>query len=69
MTETIPTLYTIKEVQALLKVTQRTVYRYIESGKLKANKTPSGQWRVPQQSVLEFLGMTDSDSGGQSRTN
>lgn len=37
-------VYTLDEVQAILKVTQRTLYNYIKQGKLKAVKIGKG-WR------------------------
>ncbi len=46
-------LFTIKEVANYLKVSERSVNRYIESGKLKASKI--GQWRIKQSDLDIFL--------------
>ena len=45
-------LLTIKEVAKILRVSGRSVNRYIEAGKLKASKI--GQWRI-KQSELDIL--------------
>lgn len=46
-------LYTLQETADLLKVSTRTVLRYIKSGKLKATKI--GQWRINEISLHDFL--------------
>jgi len=46
-------LLTIKEVAKILRVSARSVNRYIESGKLKASKI--GQWRIKQSDLNKFL--------------
>ncbi len=46
-------LLTIREVAEILRVSERSVNRYIESGKLKASKI--GQWRIKQSDLDEFL--------------
>ncbi len=46
--EDLDRLYTLKEVEKVLRVSRRTIYRYIKSGKLKAVKV-HGQWRVPAE--------------------
>jgi len=46
-------LLTLKEVAKILRVSERSVNRYIESGKLKASKI--GQWRIKQSDLDEFL--------------
>lgn len=46
-------LYTLPEVAAMLKVSRKTVYRYIESGKLKATKI--GQWRIKKSDLDKLL--------------
>jgi excisionase family DNA binding protein len=46
-------LYTLQETADLLKVSTRTVLRYIKSGKLKATKI--GQWRINEISLQNFL--------------
>ena len=47
-------VYTLAEVQEILKVTQRTVYNYINSGKLKAVKMGK-YWRVRHEDLDAFL--------------
>jgi len=46
-------LLTIEEVAKILRVSTRTVNRYIESDRLKASKI--GQWRISQKDLEEFL--------------
>jgi len=46
-------LLTIKEVAKILRVSKRSVNRYIEAGKLKASKI--GQWRIKQSDLDIFL--------------
>lgn len=47
------TFYTVNEIAEILKVHQRTVFRYIKSGKLKAVKT--GQWRIKKEDFDKFI--------------
>jgi len=53
MSKNIDKLLTIKEVAEILRVSERSVNRYIEAGKLKASKI--GQWRIKQSDLDEFL--------------
>jgi excisionase family DNA binding protein len=46
-------LLIIKEVAKILRVSERSVNRYIERGKLRASKI--GQWRIKQSDLDEFL--------------
>jgi len=46
-------LLTIKEVAKILRVSERSVNRYIEAGRLRASKI--GQWRIKQSDLDEFL--------------
>jgi excisionase family DNA binding protein len=46
-------LYTIQEVADILKVSKKSVYRYIKSGKLKAKKI--GQWRIRKSDLEKFI--------------
>lgn len=53
-------VYTLNEVEELLKVSLRTLYRYIKDGRLKANKI-GNKWIVTEQSLKDFIeGKTDS---------
>ncbi len=49
-----PTLFTVREVAKLLRVHQRTAYRLITGGSIKAIKIGS-QWRVPESSLMDFI--------------
>jgi len=51
-------LLTIEEVAEMLRVSTRTVIRYIDSGKLKASKI--GVWRIKQSDVDVFLEKTSN---------
>lgn len=58
MSKKIDKLFTIEEVAELLRVSKRTVIRYIETGKLKASKI--GFWRVSLKDLREFLENTSN---------
>jgi len=47
-------IYTLKELEEILGVSQRTLYRYIKEGKLPAVK-PFGQWRVEKPALEQFI--------------
>jgi excisionase family DNA binding protein len=63
-----PTLLTVREVADYLRVHQRTAYRLITNGSIKAIKIGS-QWRVPEQALMEFLesGMKASEPKGKKK--
>jgi len=46
-------LLTIKEIAKYLRVSERSVLRYIEAGRLKATKI--GYWRVSEKSLEDFI--------------
>ncbi len=46
-------LLTIKEVAKYLRVSERSVLRYIEAGRLKATKV--GYWRIKERDLELFL--------------
>ena len=46
-------LYTLKEVSKILKVSEKTVYRLINSGRLKATKI--GQWRIKNSDLDKLI--------------
>ena len=48
------TLYTVKEVSIILKVTYRTVWTYIKAGKLKAGKI-GREWKISESDLKEFV--------------
>lgn len=46
-------VYTLKEVEELLQVTQRTLYNWIKGGKLTAFKA-GREWRVTKEALEDF---------------
>ena len=46
-------LYTLSEIAEMLRLSRKTIYRYIKSGKLKASKV--GQWRIKQGDLDKLL--------------
>jgi excisionase family DNA binding protein len=54
------TMLTLREIQKELKVSIRTVYRWIRSGKLKAVKL-GGVWRVSEKEFNRFIGEKGSE--------
>ena len=58
MSERIDKHLTIEEVADILRVSTRTIVRYIESGKLKASKI--GVWRIKESDVHLFLEETSN---------
>ena len=58
MNNKVDKLLTIEEVAEILRVSSRTIIRYIESGKLKASKI--GSWRIKESNVHLFLEETSN---------
>lgn len=48
-------LLTVKEVSKTLKLSQRTVYRLIEAGRLNAIKISRKAYRIPEEELVRFL--------------
>ena len=46
-------LLTLTETAQILRVSERTIMRYLKSGKLKASKL--GQWRIKESDLEKFL--------------
>lgn len=46
-------LLTLKEVAKYLRVSERSVLRYIASGRLKATKI--GYWRISKEALEDFI--------------
>lgn len=44
---------TLKEAAQYLRVSERSLYRYIHSGRLKATKV--GYWRISEKNLKEFM--------------
>ena len=59
MNSNIEKLLTIEEVAKILRVSGRSVTRYIESGKLTASKI--GVWRIKQSDLDSFLMKTSNN--------
>ena len=53
MSKSIDKLLTIREVAKILRVSERSVNRYIEAGRLRASRI--GQWRIKQSDLEKFL--------------
>lgn len=58
MSSNIDKLFTISETAKILRVSGRTVTRYIESGRLKASKI--GVWRIKESDLNAFLEKTSN---------
>lgn len=58
MNNNVDKLLTIEEVADILRVSTRTIVRYIESGKLKASKI--GVWRIKESDINLFLEETSN---------
>lgn len=48
------TVYTVDDIAELLQVSQRTVYDYLRSGKLKGKKIGK-YWKVTEEALRAFL--------------
>jgi len=59
-------LYSVEKVAELLGLHQKTVLRYINEGKLKANKI-GGRWRIHGNDLTSFVGLKERDPGGFTR--
>ena len=47
-------MYTLKDLAAQLKVTERTMHTYIKNGKLKGQKI-GGRWQISESNLHKFL--------------
>lgn len=45
--------YTLREAAKILRVSERSMYRYLEEGKLKAAKI--GYWRITNADIQDFM--------------
>lgn len=54
-------VYTLDEIAEIMKVTRRTVYSYVNSGKLHAVKIGK-YWKVTEENFREFLNTGDKRS-------
>lgn len=55
LTASRPQLLTVSQAAELLKVSDRTIRRWIETEKVPYLKLPSGGYRIPQASLLASL--------------
>lgn len=53
------TVYTVDDIAELLQVSQRTVYDYLRSGKLKGKKIGKS-WKVTEEALRAFLEPEDN---------
>lgn len=51
-------LLTLKEAAKILRVSERSILRYIEAGRLRASRI--GQWRIRQPDLDAFLEKTSN---------
>tara|TARA_Y100001954_G_scaffold236119_1_gene295720 strand:+ start:9037 stop:9327 length:291 start_codon:yes stop_codon:yes gene_type:complete len=61
-----PTLLTVREVAEVLRVHQRTAYRLITGGSIKAIKIGS-QWRVPESALMDFINQRWQESASSGK--
>jgi excisionase family DNA binding protein len=61
-----PQLLKVSEAAALLKISERTVRRWIEAESIPYLKLPSGSYRIPQGALLASL-RGNYDLGGELR--
>lgn len=50
----LPELLTVREASDVLRCSERSVYRYVETGLLRAVKTP-GKTLIPAASIRTFI--------------
>ena len=62
-------VYTLEEVADILKVTRRTLYTYVKSGKLRAVKMGK-YWRVSEEALRAFISTgTPIEDGNRRKEN
>ena len=54
-------LLTLQETAEILRVSKRTIMRYLKSGKLKASNV--GQWRIKESNLEKFLKKNENSFG------
>ncbi|CKE76410.1 DNA binding domain%2C excisionase family [Streptococcus pneumoniae] len=55
--------YTVKEFAEMVKISEKTVTRYIKTGDLEAVKF-GGQWRITESAVQNYI-KNNSNIGGR----
>ena len=51
--------YTTSEIASILSLTQRSIYKFIDSGELKAIKL--GSWRIAEEDLQAFLNSRETN--------
>lgn len=46
--------YSLEEAALIANKSERSIYRYIKSGKLYAYKA-DGEWKIPEEALIEFV--------------
>ncbi|MCP6718957.1 MAG: helix-turn-helix domain-containing protein [Patescibacteria group bacterium] len=54
---------TLEEAAGLLRLTVRSIYRYIKDGKIKATKV--GHWRIQRKDLDEFIRQNSNTHKGK----
>ena len=54
-----PDFYLVSELAEKLRVSEMTIYPYIEAGKLKAHRLVKG-YRIPKEEFEKFLDATET---------
>ena len=50
----LPEFLTFRQVQEILQISERTLYRLIKGAEIEAAKV-RGSWRIPKKALLEYL--------------
>lgn len=58
----LPTFYTPSEVAGKLKVSRRSVYQWLMSGRLSGLKAGQG-WRITEEALIAFMERSDDWRG------
>ena len=58
-------LFTIREVAKYLRVSERSILRYIEAGRLRASRI--GQWRIKESDLEKFLKESSNEKNTRKR--
>ena len=63
-----PELLTVKDVAAIMGVTDDTVWGWIKTNKLPAIRFPTGRYRVTREAVNNLLGITTTKDTDKTET-
>ena len=56
-------VYTVEECAEILKVTKRTIYKYVNEGSLRASKV-GRDWRITDAAIQAFLESLEQKAQG-----